>query len=68
MIALRREGGMWVADYSAAPPQQRAQLLDLFGDLVLPCAFSDGVPAAEVLATIRRLNPNQAVRIADRAR
>ena len=60
-IELYPQGDAWVADYTNAPPEQRASILDLFGGLVLPCAFSNAAPAEQVLATIQRLNPTQQV-------
>jgi hypothetical protein len=61
MITLYVANRSWVADYTAAPSAQRALILDLFGDLILPCAYSEQAAPQDVLAAIRRLNPAEEV-------
>lgn len=65
MIRLYRCGDYWMADYSAAPAEQRATILDLFGCLDLPCAFTTSADPTRVLAEIRRLNPDREIVLAE---
>ena len=41
-----------------------AEIVDLFGTATIPTAFFAAMPAAEVLAEIRRLNPGVEVSLA----
>jgi len=61
MITLYRSGQFWMADYSKAPAEQQALILDVMGSLQLPCAFGAQADASLVQSTIQRLNPAQRV-------